>query len=145
MSVTYRWDNEEKSIMLFSFEEPWTWDEYYNMKPISDKIIAEVGHPVAAIIEIPQNLHLGSNALGHSRTIDRTKPDNLWVMVIVTQSTLVRAFLGLADRLSSQFRDGFVQATSLEQARQIIAEKQTKGVISESPVPVDPTQKSNPH
>jgi hypothetical protein len=133
MSVTYRWDNEEKTIMRFSFEEPWTWDEYYVMKPESDKIIASVSHKVGAIIEIPRDLHLGANALTHSRTIDRTRPANLAVMIIVTESSLVKAFLGLAARLPAQFSEGFRWAPTLEKAHEIIRE-----VLAEVPQNTEP-------
>jgi hypothetical protein len=120
MSVTYRWENEGKTVIRFIFDEPWTWSEYYEMKPISDKAIAEVGHKVGAIIEIPRNLHLGADALSHALRIDRSKPANLLLMVVVTQSPLYKAFLGLAARVFPEFSKGVKWSSSEEAARRII-------------------------
>ena len=92
------------------------------MRPESDGVIAKIGHKVGGIIEMPRNIPLERGVLSHAQTITKSMPDNLIVLVVVTESVLVKAMLGTAKRLFGKNVEAYRLAPTLEEARKIIQE-----------------------
>jgi hypothetical protein len=121
MPITYQWADAEHTVMQFTVTDPFSMEDYYKMRPHSDRALREAGHPVGAVFIIPRTTKLSPHALFHTRFITTTVPENLVITVAVTDSTLYRSFLDLAHRLIPHSTKTLIYADDLEEAQALIA------------------------
>ncbi len=52
MGINVRWDNEEQTIIQYSFDGRWTWNDLYSALDRVQEMSASVDHRVDAIIDL---------------------------------------------------------------------------------------------
>jgi hypothetical protein len=123
MAVTYKWASSDKKIMIYSFEDPWEWPEYFALRPQSDAEISALSHKVGVIINIPRNLALGASALSQGSRIMNTKPANLDLMVVVTENGMYKTFLKMFLRVFRSMENELVQRDTVEEAVKLLEDR----------------------
>ncbi len=61
------WDDLQKTIIRYTFIDPWTWDEYYATNDKRDAMLSSVPHIVNIILDFRRGKQIPSQAMTHFR------------------------------------------------------------------------------
>jgi hypothetical protein len=117
------WDNEEKTILLMIYEGNMLLEEYYRVTDQTFEAISPLSHTVHTIMlrqnvkSVPATM---SKVLQYANK--KTTP-NLGINVIVGATAMTKMLVRLAKVIAPRLAKEVYFANSLEEARQIIAEK----------------------
>lgn len=117
------WDNEEKTILLTIYEGNMLLEEYYRVIDETFEAISPLPHSVHTIMlrqnvkSVPATM---SKVLQYANK--KTTP-NLGINVIVGATAMTKMIVRLAKVIAPRLAKEVYFANSLEEARQIIAEK----------------------
>ena len=120
MPVHVSWDNEDKTIIHYQFDQDWTWEEFFPAKARAQELIDTVPHKVGVILETHHNGAVRPNLLGNFRNGLRTKHPNTVIVVIVVTRPFIRTMIGTVLALSPLANVHIEMAYTLEEARPII-------------------------
>jgi hypothetical protein len=95
MTVYAEWDNADKTIMRWTFEGDWTWEEYYDARKTTNQEISAQKHPVDLIVDLRTSGTLPSGVLMHARNSVYIAPDNIGLTVYVGINPVMRAFYNM--------------------------------------------------
>ncbi|MEO8396381.1 MAG: hypothetical protein ABI700_25535 [Chloroflexota bacterium] len=131
MKLQVEWDNPEKTIILITYTEKWTWSDFYEANTVAVAMMKTVDHPVHFLADFRQSRSLPiGGAITHARAALNDLPANWGLLVIVSTSILIQ-------RLVSIFRTAFTgkmstktySVTSLEEAYRVIAKHDSDSTV----------------
>jgi hypothetical protein len=99
MSVVSQWDNDEKTIMVYTLGSTFTWDEFYAAKAHGDGLIDMVSHRVVVIFDGPSDVKLPEDFMTNVININKLRHPRAALAVTIMPNNLVRAILNTANRL----------------------------------------------
>jgi hypothetical protein len=127
MTVEIRWDNAEKTSILFVFGRHWNWIEYDRAFDAAHELIRSVPHQkkVHMIVDLLDCPMPQGNAINHLRRAFARKPKNTGITVLVVKSgpgnlfeqLIFNAFL----KMNKDHAEGTTIAFSLKEARRIVS------------------------
>ncbi len=120
MSIAVEWDDEERTILHYTFESPWTWEEYHAAIARAWEMAAEVDHPTDTITDMRNSRLLPDNVFRHVRQSMVEIPESTRTVVIVGAGMLVQALLNILRRVYRNQDGLFFTAETLEEARELI-------------------------
>jgi hypothetical protein len=123
MPVTVDWYDDTKTIVLYSMEGRWTWDELY---PEYHKAIAmekAQPHRVDVVIDLSTTHHLPVNVLTHVRHFSDKQPENIGLSVIVTKNQFVNNLYQIGCRIHRNIQRYFAVTRTMEEALAMISEQ----------------------
>ncbi len=120
MPVHVSWDNEDKTIIHYQFDQDWTWDEFFPAQARAQELISTVPHKVGVILETHHNGAIPHNLLGNFRNGLRTKHPNTVIVVIVVTRPFIRTMIATVRALSPLAHVHIEMAYTLEEARPMI-------------------------
>ena len=123
MAITVEWDNPEKTIVCYHFEERWTWEEFFEARKQAQTIISGVDHKVGVIMNTPPKIVLPSNVLTHSLTSLRHMSPNTVIVVFIAGKSFLNMMVSLMSKMSHLASDSMVMAANLDEARTIVAKR----------------------
>lgn len=126
-SIQVEFDNPEKTIIRWDFRGRWTWDAWYKSADRTLELRREVLDlpVVAAILNFERSGPVPMGLLPHARTaMEMVYPNDF--IVIAGGSGYLRSLAQTFRLLNPSLRDKVLLAESVEQARQIIAERLAK-------------------
>lgn len=123
MTVTFRWDNDARTVQIYQFERVWTWDDFYRTKALADEAITQTGHAVDVVFDGPPDVKLPDGFVHNVVNISRTRHPRARLAVVVMPNTFVRAMFNTVSRLYGREFAAVVFVPSLEAARTAIAER----------------------
>ena len=108
MSIQVVWDNDEKTIIRYTYQGQWTWDELAAVLEEAYALLDTVDHPVDFIIDLRQSVLLPKDALRHGERVAQAVHPNEGRSVVVGANMLVSrladVFYKIYRRTSKQFR-----------------------------------------
>lgn len=126
MGAEIFWDDEEHTIVRIDYAGHWVWDDFVHATEVSTEMMRSVGGRADLIENMkPGVLPVSGSAVVHGRNALRTFPENMGVVVVVT-NPYVRAMATLVVQLNAQYRNKVVLTDTLEQARSMILELRAK-------------------
>jgi hypothetical protein len=122
MSVSARWHDDKKEIVLYVFEGFWTWDELY--RTFNEALVMEtsVSYRVDVIVDMRLSKSIPANALLHVKNISDKQPDNLGLSIVVTPNAFVRALYNAGSQFYKGIGHYFRVVPTVDEALQAIAE-----------------------
>ena len=121
MPIHIAWDNADRTILRWDFEQNWDWDELRSAAAAAELMITQVPHRVDIIHNALCGPEMPSDAQRHKqRALDL--PSRVGVIVLVGDSPMLSVLLTLFMRVFHSFNTRLATASSLEEARMIIAE-----------------------
>lgn len=122
MPITIEWDDSEKTIIRYTYQGKWTWEENDQISAQSVAFAKEVDHPLDVIIDFRNSHLLPERALSRFRDYltPSDKTMSFQTAVLVFQSEFLARMLEIFSRLYSGVRGKIHSATSVEEAREII-------------------------
>ena len=126
MPVSPKWKDERKTTLIVTYQNPWTWPEFQEAAQATNAMMDSVDAPVVLIHDtshgglIPPG-HIVSNGVN----VVANYPQNLALIIVVVNSTLIRTFLSMVIGMNPGGRgDKIKTAPTLEKAY-VIAEAET--------------------
>lgn len=130
MTVRAEWDNAEKTVMRWTFEGAWKWEEYYTLRASTNQKIAAENHNVDLIVDLSRSNALPSGILTHGKNAVSVTPKNIGTTILVGANPVLRAFYNMFSNLyrgliASKELD-MVMVATLEEAYQRLAQPRAK-------------------
>jgi hypothetical protein len=126
MAINMYWRNEEKTILILTFEGSFSWDELRTTYEQAWGMVRSQPHVVAVINDATKRTTTPSgNALGSYRLIWNERPENLGTVYVIGSSTagrMVSQVFTKAVRLTDRLR----YVGSIEEAEELIASTEIK-------------------
>jgi hypothetical protein len=127
MHIHYRWDDEQKTLLLLSLEDGWTWVEYHDVAREITGMIRELGYMVDLIVDNSAKIPFPSgSALSHLREITRLIPDNLATIVLVGSNPVIKTINQILFRLVPTVAEITFMVDTREEAYAVIAQRRAK-------------------
>jgi hypothetical protein len=130
MSIKVEWDNDEKSVMRYTVEGAWTWDEFYEARDQASGLIEESPYAsIGAIIDFRAGNFMPRNALSHFHQVSRTSNPRSGLAVMVGASGFVTALFHLMSRVYGSVEDKMRLAEDMDEARAILAQTRSETIL----------------
>jgi hypothetical protein len=71
MGITFRWDDEARTLLRFSAEGEWNWKDYHHMARVASFNMFNAGGAVDVIFDLRGGVKLPSGAVAHLRTVGK--------------------------------------------------------------------------
>ena len=137
MTIKVEWDNEEQTIIRWTFPEEWTWDDYYSALHISRQLCGQVTYMVDVIVDMQANQSIPNHVFTHAKNAVQTSSLNVGVIVVIGVHPLLRSayntFKRLYDKMTRSSRRELHMVALETKAYQIIRDEQTKRQQQHSP------------
>jgi hypothetical protein len=126
MPVTPKWKDDRKTTLVITYQNPWTWREFKEAAQATNAMMDSVN---ASVVLIHDTSHGGlippGNIVGNGVNAVANFPNNLALIIVVVNSTLIRTFLSMVVGMNPGGRgDKIKTAPTLEKAY-AMAEAQT--------------------
>lgn len=121
-TITLKWDNDEKTILRYTFQGNWNWDDYLESLTIGRKMMAEVEHEVSIINDMRQMTQLPPNFVNTARNVITSRPDNTGLAVFLTTNAFFQATHRILGRILEEVPIRYILVSTEEEAYQKIAE-----------------------
>ena len=121
MSITARWDNEEKSVIRMIYHRTqWEWDDFHNALKQVQTLVNEATQQVAFLIDLT-NARLGPSVLiSHAKILHQLKQNpRVKIVIVVGADTFTQALYASANA-SLKPEELFVFSATLDEAYEAI-------------------------
>jgi hypothetical protein len=120
--------DDEKTVMFWRYEAPWTWDEYYQAQDAAWKMLDTVKYKVDGIMDMSQSFTLPSGAMTHSREALAHAHANTGLVVIVGANHFLRAIFNLLNTVYNPIvkKVNIVMVSTLQEAYVLIRKHQAR-------------------
>ncbi len=120
------WDNNAQTAIRTEWQGNWTWDEYHQALDEVARLMKSVSHPVDVInTSAPNAVMPKGNPIPHFRRAAKQLPNNNRFTINTGRTGFAQTMMKIFRRMFPKLKVTFFFASSLEEARQIIAEFQT--------------------
>jgi hypothetical protein len=123
MGIRLTWDNEQHTILVQTYEDPWSLEDYQRCAEETGQTITGQQHTVHVIIDNSRSKETPSNILSVVRYADSIVAPNQGIVVIVRANSTFRALSNVSRKIAPRATRNTYFAASLEDARHLIAEK----------------------
>ena len=115
MPFKFKWDNPEKTVMRYSAEGHWNWNDYHKVTRASTFSMHQLSHTVDAFIDLRGGLNMPAGARAHIRTlVNRHVPQQSGRVVILGMPREIEAQVGAAER-TLQINEGVIRFVDTEE------------------------------
>ncbi len=130
MPISVTWDNPEHTVIHFTFDEHWTWDEYHVAASRISRMLEGVNHRVDLIIDfrtshVPHNtikqVESGSTLFWHPQA---------GFGVLVGVKGFIRTLLMLFIHVYPDSEQWLLLAPTVEDARMMLSKQRQQGLIA---------------
>src|SRR5262245_22756963 len=122
MSVSANWDNEQQTIIRYSFDGNWTWNEFYAAVNQSHALQDSVSHRVDVILDLGESYVVPEGALMQMRRLAGINHPNTGVRIIVSRNSTLSVLFDTFTRVYNRNAEKYYLASSMEQAYAIISQ-----------------------
>ncbi len=123
MSVKVYWDSPEQTILVYEFEEGWTWDEFYIVYPQAKQMLASVPHIVNIILTYPSStFYVPPNILSQIRKFYNAMSPNTGLVVVTGGSSIVSSVYNAVRRVYPFIARRCMLANNIHHARALLRE-----------------------
>jgi hypothetical protein len=123
MSIKVAWDNADRTIISFDFDNRWDWDELYAASDQATEMLDSVDHMVDFIMDIRETV-IPKDFMSHAERLASGSHPRRGVMVVVGVNGLLRTVGSGLRRLFPDATRNLVFAADVEEAYEVIEEKQ---------------------
>lgn len=118
MAIQVQWDNPEKTVLCYYFDQRWSWEEFFAARDQALDMIGGVTHKVGVIMVTPPDIVLPSNLLTHSLTSLRHTHPNTVIVVFIAGKPFLNMMLSAMSKILQS--DNMAMANTLDEAHAII-------------------------
>lgn len=122
MSIEVRWDNDEKTIIYYTFHQGWTFKEFHEVYAEVYEMLDTVNHTVHAIVDLGNTRIFPTDTLREMRNLTFEQHENGGITVIITHSRMAHSLYSVLKSIITQFAQVFHLVHTLDEAYDCIAE-----------------------
>lgn len=122
--IRTEWGNTEQTIVVCTFIDPWTWEEYYDMIQKTRAMYDTINHDAHMILDFTKAKGLPNGALTHLRKAAGQQKMKRGMLVMVGVGSLIQAIISILSGLYPKLAHKVRQVKTLEQAYAVIADIQ---------------------
>ncbi len=140
MPVRIHWFDADQTIVYYTFEGKWTWDELY---PVYYEAIAmekAAPHRVDVILDFLRSDGVPGGALTHLKNISDKQPENIGLSIFVTENRFLNALYSTGAKFYKNIGRYFRLAPSMDEAIRMIAQDRGVAEATIQPNPALPTR-----
>lgn len=133
MGITLSWDNKVENLLIYKFEDQWTWGDFLLKFEEEVKLAAGLRgqrYDVVADTLTSQPLPPGSG-ISHVYGVFKRYPKNWGKTIIVTESRFLKMMISVGQKVHADARDAFIVAGSIEEARTTV--RDLRRIAQENP------------
>ncbi|HEX2620856.1 MAG TPA: hypothetical protein VHL11_11930, partial [Phototrophicaceae bacterium] len=120
MPIHHHWDDEDHTILIYTYEGNWTLEEYHKAVDLNYDLVNGEPHPVDLILDFTKSGSGATQLLSAARHAERKVAPNQRLFVSVKIPGFVRAVAEMALKFVPSLREKMRNASTLEEARMII-------------------------
>jgi hypothetical protein len=121
VSITIKWDNAEKTILSYTFDGEWTWQELDIVWRQGENMVEGITQRYDVIMDLRNMNVIPRNALQVMRDRYELHSPNGGLTVLIGANALIRAILDVLTRIKPQAFEHYRCVPTLEEAYQLIA------------------------
>jgi hypothetical protein len=126
MPITVRWDNDAKTVIYYTFDSAWTWDEFNTVYKDVYAMLDTIEHKVHAIVDLRTSRLLPRDTLTEMRRLTYEQHENGGITVFITENALARTFYSILSNVYRRAREIFRLVTTPEEAYAVIADYESQ-------------------
>ena len=121
MSITTKWLDDAQYVIVQTFEGRWTLEELHESVPELTEMMNSVEHQVVVISDLTgSNALPRGNVVGSGRNLVTRLPDNLAMIIAVTDNHVFRVFANIVKSLVANTRR-IEMVRSWDEAHELVA------------------------
>lgn len=122
MTVTVDWYDPEETILLYTYTDPWTWEECVTAIQAGRDMMRSKSHDVPLLHDMLASSKLPSSVLSKTVSVIKTRPENTGLTVFVTSGTLQQRLFDVLTRIIPQLARHYIMVTTIAEAEAAIRE-----------------------
>jgi hypothetical protein len=128
MPIQIHWEDDAQTVVRCEFRSPWTWDELFSTMEEVKAITDVADHEVGAILDVSEGVTI-PGGLFNPQTLENAKKmikigeGGSGPVVVVGTSPMIKMMYNVAQTINREAMANFSFAETVDQARQILAEK----------------------
>ncbi len=128
MSIQVEWDNDQHTVVRYTFLGNWTWAELYASLDSGEAMAKDVPVRVSAILDLregsslPGGSFLNRTVRDHAQALVNRAQTDRGQIAVVGAGPLIRSMFTVFSNLFADKAGGVTFVDSLEEARRIISE-----------------------
>lgn len=115
-TITLDWDNEEKTILRYTFQGNWNWDDYLQWLSVGRNMMKSVKHEVCIINDMRLMKQLPANFVNTASGIIISRPSNTGLVVFLTTNTFFQVTYRILGRILEEIPTQYILASTEEEA-----------------------------
>ena len=128
MPANCDWMDATKTIILVNYEGNWKWDEFFTVADKGRELANSVPHRVDYILDMRHGIQPSKGStMTNSRTVMAKRAANSGIFVTLT-TPFVKVMLNVFKNFDREHGSIMYAATSIDEAKAIIAKMQTKDI-----------------
>lgn len=120
MGLKADWFDDEQTILLYTFDGQWTWDDLLVLIEQANTMTRSVRHQVDTIIDLRLNQSYPFGALMRFRSLTATAPDNWGMAVFVSENDFIGNLLATLTKVFPVIGLRYVMTDTIDAAHDII-------------------------
>jgi hypothetical protein len=118
MPISVQWSDESQTCIVVSYQGHWSWAEFQEAVQATNNLMNSVDQKVVLIEDTSMGGILPpGNVVAHGKNAIANFPDNLILIVVVANSSLIRTFLSIIATMNPGGRGSIIKTSAtLEQA-----------------------------
>jgi len=139
MPINVSWLDEDKTVVLCSFEDRWTWQEYSRIEENIWDFVGCMDYRIDVFADWTQSAGFPIGVMDIINRIGDTRyppRDDIWVMNI-SRSSMLKILIGAFRRLYPKVATNYYLAATLDEAIQMLEHDRGKSIVK-SISPFDP-------
>lgn len=122
MNMSLSWDNEDKTVVYWLFEDAWTWQDFEEAQSRLHDMLHTVDHMVDVIADMRAAPSLPPDTFRHFKHAELIAQPNRRRVILVGGSLLVRAMATTFNQVFRNRPTRFELADSVEDAHAMLRE-----------------------
>lgn len=123
MPIHTRWFNDDRTILLETFQGSWSVADYQAMVDQAAAMLATVPHTVHIIVDATTSGRVPVNIISGITYAMKRVPANQGITVFVHVDVFINALIGLATRLNPRLGATLFSADTLDDALALIVQR----------------------
>jgi hypothetical protein len=121
MPIHAKWDNDEHTLVLMTFEGKWSWDDYDHGVAVTYALVKSAPHTVDIISYMPPGMLLPAGSpITHLKRAMQDLPENLGKMVFIGSDKFGEVLIDNFGKVYKRIRNVILSAPTIEDARKTL-------------------------
>ncbi len=130
MPITTGWYDDQNQVILVHYEKQYTWEELsINLTKMREMTESVEGNLVSIVDMSQTNSFPKGNILMQAKQIFRQVPQNFSDVIFVTESQMIRTFIGLVFDMMPSWRNKLQFAKTIEEADKLAKDAVAKNLV----------------